>query len=250
VTRPVHVVPPDVLQNANTGDVITLGGSEGRHASTVRRIRVGEQLDVVDGEGARALVTVTAVVDASTLELSVENVARDEVVEPRVVVVQALAKGDRGETAVETLTEVGVDAIVPWQAERCVVRWESGKRTGLDRWRRVAGEASKQSRRSRFCDVAEVVTLADLVPMVRSSALALVLHEEADIPLAGHGFPNSGDIMLIVGPEGGITEHEREVLSEAGAVVVRLGPTVLRTSTAGTAAAAVVLAATERWSVK
>jgi 16S rRNA (uracil1498-N3)-methyltransferase len=165
------------------------------------------------------------------------------------VVVQALPKGDRAETAVETLTEVGVDVIVPWLAERCVARWSGEKvARGRARWEAVARAAGKQSRRARFPEVAPLARTADVAALVRAAAAAVVLHEEAADPLGAGAWPLAGDIVLVVGPEGGIAPAELEALTAAGARLARLGPTVLRTSTAGTVAAGVVLAGTARWS--
>ncbi len=224
-----------------------LGGPEGRHAAAVRRLRVGERLDVTDGAGA-------------ALECEVRSVGRDELEcvvlsrraptrdGPRLVVAQALAKGDRGELAVEMLTEIGVDEIVPWAAARCIVRWdgERGERSRA-RWTRTAQEAAKQSRRHAWPLVGPLAGTAALAGRVRRASLAVVLHETATTPLAGlaRALPpgaEAGEILLVVGPEGGVADGEIEALTAAGAVAGRLGPTVLRTSTAGVVAAAVVLA--------
>ncbi len=225
-----------------TGDEILLDGPEGRHAAAVRRMRPGEELDLVDGRGTRC----TGVVTATTRD-TVTVALRDRVIEPppapRITLVQALAKGDRGELAVELATEVGVDAVVPWRAERCVARWEGERGAkALQRWRSTAREAAKQSRRAWFPDVAEPVTTA-AVPQLPGTVL--VLHEQATVPLSQ--VPLDGDVVLVVGPEGGIGEDELALLLANGGAAVRLGTTVLRTSTAGAAAAAVVSARTGRW---
>ena len=228
-------------------DLLVLSGPEGRHAATVRRVRVGEAVDVSDGLGQRARCTVTAV-DRDTVQLRVLGRALEPEPEPRLVLVQALAKGDRGELAVELATEVGVDEVIPWSAERCVVRWEGerGERA-LQRWRSTARAAAKQSRRARLPVVHHWLdTLALLSRMGGSTTL--VLHEQATAPLASTPLPAGGELLLVVGPEGGITDHELEQLAAAGGLPVRLGSSVLRTSTAGAAAAAVVSARTPRWS--
>ena len=238
---------PVFLADDVTGDRLVLTGAEGRHAATVRRVRLGEAVDVVDGTGTRATCTV-AVVGRDTVELVVGSRTTEPVPVPRIVLVQALAKGDRGELAVELATEVGVDEVVPWQAQRSIVRWDGERGAkALARWRSTAREAGKQSRRARFLTVAEPLSTAQVGSLLRGAEASYVLHEGAAEPLALQAFPAAGDVVLVVGPEGGITEEELAALTAAGAIAVRLGPSVLRTSTAGAAAAAVVSAATARW---
>jgi 16S rRNA (uracil1498-N3)-methyltransferase len=181
---------------------------------------------------------------------------------PRVSVVQAIPKGDRAELAVETMTEVGVDVIVPWAAERCVAVWRGERAArGSARWRSAALQAAKQSRRYWFPEVADLASTAAVTGLVRAARLALILDPDVADPLAslaagadaagaaaGTGDPGeAGDIVLIVGPEGGISPGEHDLLVQAGAIGARLGPTVLRASTAGAVAAALVLTATGRW---
>lgn len=206
---------------------------------------------MTDGAGA-ALECEVRAVGRDELECAVLRRRAPGPAGPRLVVAQALAKGDRGEQAVEMLTEIGVDEIVPWAASRCVVRWdgERGERSRA-RWTRTAQEAAKQSRRLAWPRVAPLAGTAALAERVRGASLAVVLHETATTPLVGlarHLQPGSahppvlGEILLVVGPEGGVADSELETFSAAGAVAGRLGPTVLRTSTAGVVAAAVVLA--------
>jgi 16S rRNA (uracil1498-N3)-methyltransferase len=260
------------LADALDTDVVVLAGPEGHHAATVRRTRVGEVVDLVDGRGTRCTGAVTEVVRDS---ITVQVVARvrEPAPAPRITVVQALAKGERSELAVEVATEVGADVVVPWQAARSVVRWEGERgRRALERWRSTAREAAKQARRSWFPTVLDPVATAQIPSL---GGQLLVLHEAAtvpltSVPLAGsrrvgpHGdSPAPGstaapdqaqlapagarDIVLVVGPEGGITDDELAVLTADGGVAVRLGETVLRTSTAGAAALAVVSARIGRW---
>ena len=217
-----------------SGDTILLDGPEGRHAALVKRIRVGETVDLVDGRGTRATGTVTATTK-DTVTVDVVRRVLEPAPSPRLTVVQALAKGDRGELAVELLTEVGVDVIVPWAAARCVAKWTD---KSLQRWRSTAHEAAKQSRRAWFPEVREVASTAEVAALPD----VLVLHEEAATPLSAASV--SGDVVLVVGPEGGIAPEELVAL---GGTAVRLGPTVLRTSTAGAAAAAVLSARLGRW---
>lgn len=228
-------------------DPIRLEGPEGRHAAAVRRLRPGEQIDLTDGAGSvvSGLVTATG---PDWVEMRVERRLSVPAPQPRVVVVQALAKGEAGERAVAAMVEVGVDEIVPWPASRSVMRWEGDRGArALARWRSTAREAAKQSRRSWLPVVPDPCSTAGLGERIRRAALALVLHEAATRPLAGLAFPATGDVLLIVGPEGGISAEELDSFGAAGAPECRLGPSVLRSATAGTAAAALVLAGCGRW---
>ena len=229
-----------------SGDELELTGPEGRHAATVRRVKVGEQVHLADGRGTRARCTVVAL-GQDVVRLRVDARDLEPEPEPRLVLVQALAKGDRGELAVELATELGVDEVVPWQAERCIVKWDGPRgEKSLSRWASTAREAGKQSRRARHPVVAHWVSTDELLARVRTTP-TLLLHEGATQPLASVELPARGELLLVVGPEGGITERELEVLTAAGGVPVRLGSSVTRTSTAGAAAVAVVSARTSRW---
>ena len=242
-TLPVFLV--DELPD--TDDAV-LDGPEGRHAATVRRLRAGESLLLSDGHGGLARCVVR-VVGRDSVGLGVERRWHEPAARPRVVLAQALVKGDRGELAVELATEAGVDEIVPWRAERCVARWEDGPRgdKALARWRATAREAAKQARRAWCPVVREAVDTSVLAELVSSVRVALVLHESAERGLVGVSLPDEGDVLLVVGPEGGISDAELDVLSSAGAVAVRMGPTVLRASTAGAVALGALGALTRRW---
>jgi 16S rRNA (uracil1498-N3)-methyltransferase len=229
VTNPVFLCPD--LE----GDTVLLDGPEGRHAALVKRLRAGETVDLVDGAGTRVTGTVMTTTK-DTVTVAVASRSLEPPPSPRLTVVQALPKGDRGELAVELMTEVGVDAIVPWAASRCIAKWTD---KSLRRWRSTAQEAAKQSRRAWFPEVTEVASTADVAGL---AGQLLVLHEQAAIPLSTVEL--SGDVVLVVGPEGGVTPDE---LAALGGTAVRLGPTVLRTSTAGAAAASVISARTARW---
>jgi 16S rRNA (uracil1498-N3)-methyltransferase len=224
-----------------------LRGQEGRHATTVRRLAAGEPAYLTDGAG-RVARCVVDVARPGELELSVLEITAEPRPEPYVTVVQAIPKGDRGELAVELLTEVGADAIVPWAADRCVAQWR-GERAArsLARWRSTALQAAKQSRRAWFPDVTPQADLTAVAARVAAAALAVLLDPEATGRLADLRPPAAGDVVLIVGPEGGVTPAEQEALTAAGAVAARLGPTVLRASSAGAVAAGVLLARTSRW---
>ena len=233
MTNPVFLAP-DL-----SGDVVLLDGPEGRHAALVRRLRVGEALDLVDGSGTRCAGRVVATT-RETVTVEVTSRVLEPAPSPRLTLVQALAKGDRGELAVELATEVGVDAIVPWAAARCVVRWDGDRGTkALERWRSTAREAAKQSRRAWFPVVRDPLPTAEVASL---PGQLLVLHEQAAVALSS--VPLTGDVVLVVGPEGGLADVE---LAELGGVAVRLGSSVLRTSTAGAAAIAVVSSRSGRW---
>lgn len=236
----------DALPGA--GELVIVDGDEGFHAANVRRIRVGEQIDLSDGAGALAhcVVEETAKgrLSARVTERFVAAPAR-----PTVTVVQALPKSDRSELAVELATEAGVDGVLPWRAARCVARWEDGPRgdKALARWRSTAREAGKQARRPWLPVVEEPVTTAALARRVGSVAGALVLHESATAPLSSVALPIDGDLLLVVGPEGGVTDEELDTLVAAGAHPVRLGAEVLRASTAAAVALGALGVLTGRW---
>jgi 16S rRNA (uracil1498-N3)-methyltransferase len=215
---------------------------------SVRRLRPGEEVVLADGAGRGAYGVVAAVGGKDVLEVEVREVREEPAPAPRITVVQALPKGDRGELAVETMTEAGVDAVVPWQAARCVTQWrgERGAKS-LAKWRATAREAAKQARRLRFPEVAEAATTREVAGLLAAADFAGVLHEEGAAPLAAADLPAAGSLVLVVGPEGGVAPEELAVFAEAGAPAYRLGPTVLRTSTAGVAATALLLARTGRW---
>ncbi len=225
-----------------------LDGPEGRHASVVRRMRVGELLVLTDGRGSVATATATSVLRGS-MEVAVDDGVQLPAPAVRVTLVQALPKGERSELAVDLATEAGVDAILPWAASRCVARWDGDDKAdkGRARWQTVAREAAKQSRRAFVPVVLPLAGRAGVVELIAGSAAALVLHESGDAGIAQARLPASGDLALVVGPEGGISPEELEAFSAAGAQVVRLGPEVLRTSTAAAVALGALGVLTQRW---
>jgi len=228
------------------GDALVLSGTEGRHAAVVRRLRPGERVDVGDGAGLIAECVVTGQ-RSGRLELAVKATRAVPRPEPGITVIQAIPKGDRGELAVEEMTEVGVDRIVPWAAERSVPVWRDEAK-GPARWRAAAREAAKQSRRAWIPEVAGPAATAEAARIVSAAALAVLLDPAATRPLAAAEVPAAGDLAVVVGPEGGITDAESAEFLAAGAIAARLGPSLLRTSTAGAVAAAVLLSRTPRWS--
>lgn len=229
------------------GERVTLAGPEGHHAATVQRLRVGEKLLLGDGRGATATAVVTGV-GRSMLELAVTGRRHDQPPLPRLVVAQAIAKGDRGELAVQAMTEVGVDEIVPWPAARSVARWrgERGERA-WHRWIVTAREAAKQARRPWLPSVVPAAPTPDLAARLADATAGFVLHEDAETRLTEVSLPTDGEVVLVVGPEGGISPKELAAFQAAGAVPVRLGATVLRTSTAGVAALSVLNVRLGRW---
>ena len=251
MTAPVFVVPPTALEGVGPGGLVRLDGPEGRHAVSVRRLAVGEPVDLVDGAGVRVSGTVEAVVDRHSLDVRVHDRVVEPASQPTVVVVQALPKGDRGELAVELLTEVGADVVVPWAAAACVTQWRPDRVDRAHRrWADAAHAAGKQARRTRFPVVEPLASTADVEARLRSAALGVVLHESADAPLGDLRLPESGEVVIVVGPEGGISVDELARFTAAGGRAVRLGPSVLRTSSAGMAAVAALLAPSSRWATR
>ena len=220
------------------GTHLMLAGNEGRHAAVVRRIRPQEMIMIGDGRGRAVRGMVVEVGPSSVVVEVAQYLARPA--EPRrFVAVQALAKGDRSELAVEMMTEMGVTEIVPWQASRSIVRWseERGVRS-LNRWRTTVRDAAKQSRRLNVPQVSEPVTTRLLTQRVAGADLTLMLHEEAEHSISEVDLPKAGTVLIIIGPEGGISADERDELTRAGAQPVSISDGVLRTSTAGVVALA------------
>lgn len=230
------------------GEVAVLDGPEGRHAATVKRLGVGERLRLIDGRGNWAEAAVTAA-SKSSLTLHVEQLGAEPGRLPRVVVVQALPKAERSELAVDLATQAGAEEIIPWQADRCVARWTGPKvAKGVVKWQAAALAAAKQARRALVPQVHAPVTTRELVELLGAeNSPALVLHEDATVPLKEVDFVGVGKLFLLIGPEGGIGAAELDQLQEAGAQPVRLGPEVLRTASAAMVALSVLGAVTSRW---
>lgn len=262
MTLPVflaHEATPAV-ETLHVGDSVELAGDEGRHAAKVRRLHVGERLDLVNGQGLRVRGVVEAV-DTSALTLHVEAITNEAPPTPTLILVQALAKGGRDEQAVESATEIGVDHVLPWQANRSIVKWTGSKaERARAKWEALTEAAAKQSRRAWVPSVEPVADSKALArwveKLVSDGGICLVCHEEGSETLVEYLHHNEGDkspvheataIAVIVGPEGGIDEGELAALCEAGASVVLLGPHVLRSSSAGAAALTLLSAATGRW---
>ena len=235
----------------DVGAAAVVEGDEGFHAATVRRIRPGETLVLADGAGTVADCVVEAA-DKRTLTTRVLQRRTVEPARPAVTVVQAIPKSDRSELAIELATEAGADEFVAWQAARCQVRWDGDRaEKGLRRWRAVARSAARQSRRPYIPDLSGPMSTESLAgyltERIGRGALALVLHESADRPLAQCPVAEAESIVLVVGPEGGVSDEEIAALRRAGAEPVRLGPTVLRTSTAAAVGLGAIGVLTGRW---
>ncbi|MCW2523847.1 MAG: hypothetical protein JWO63_2182 [Frankiales bacterium] len=237
-----------LVPDLGSGPLLELAGPEAHHAATVKRLEVGERVLLADGRGGLAECRAVAV-GRDRLRFEVLSRTQQPAPEPRFVVVQALPKGERAELAVEALTELGVDEIVPWSASRSISQWRGADKIdkGLAKWRKTALEASKQSRRARIPLIEDLASTADVLGLVGDCAAAFVLHEDADASLARQSLPSRGTVVLVIGPEGGISPEELVALQAAGATPVRLGAEVLRTSTAGAAALAVLSVAAGRW---
>lgn len=236
--------------------LFVLEGPEARHAVTVKRLVPGEPVDIVDGAGTRMSGKVVAA-SSSGLEVECTSVDFEDRPDVRLVLVQALAKGDRDELAIETATELGIDAVIPWQSERSIVRWKGDRAAKAHaKWQSVVTAAAKQARRAWVPEVRPAVETAALAAAVDTADLAVILHEDAVRPLRSvleswlaPGAAGPREVLLIVGPEGGISPREVTRLCDKGAVTALLGHHVLRSSTAGPAAVVLASDVLGRWTV-
>ncbi len=238
--------PVFLVEALPAGERFVLDGPEGHHAADVQRLRPGRTLTLADGSGGLALARVDAA-ERGSLALEILERRTIPAPDPKLTVVQALPKGDRGERAVQMLTEIGVCEIIPWAAARSITRWKGPRGDkARGKWAAAARESTKQARRAHLARVAELHTTVQLVARLREATRVLVLHEEATVPLSKVELADSGEIAVVIGPEGSIGPEELDALREFGEPV-RLGETVLRTSTAGPAALAVLQARLGRW---
>lgn len=251
MTLPYFRVDPAQLAIA-VGETIELTGDEGRHAVTVKRMRVGEQLIVGDGQGTIVTCTVSDVVGKDTLRVVANKVKKVPPPKIPITIVQAIPKGERAELSVDLNTQAGVDVIIPWRSERTIPRWNDAKaQKGREKWQKTAIEAAKQSRRA--CDpiVGPVAKLKDVVKLVKETrednGVTAILHESARISFARLPFARARSIVLVIGPEGGLTAEEIKALEEAGGQAVVMGDTVLRTASAGVVALGALGVLTDRW---
>jgi len=217
------------------GSSATLSGPEAKHAVSVRRMQVGEAIQLTDGQGMRIRGNVLST-SATALELKVSQVVTEAKPELVITLVQALAKGDRDEMAIQAATELGVSEIIPWQASRSISRWDAAKEAkGRARWQQIVNEAGKQSLRAYWPEVQASLNTTELAKAVSGFDLVLVLDTTATLPLSSVSIPKAGTVAIVVGPEGGLEASELEALADSGATLVSLGSNVLRTSTAGPA---------------
>lgn len=247
MTESVFIQPlPDGLA---VGDSVQLTGAEARH-SQVKRIAEGEAVIVSDGAATavRGTFSTAGVQVSELLELPEPT--------PRVTIVQALPKSDRSELAVDLMVQAGVDRIIPWAASRCIARWDKKEDKALARWEKTAFAATKQSRRLVLPEITGLLRnlsdLPELVPGLAApepTARLGMLHEDARGSFRSfvEGTAGATDIVLVIGPEGGIAPEELTALEGLGGQAVVLGPEVLRTATAGAVALGAIGALTGRW---
>ncbi|KRE82808.1 16S rRNA (uracil(1498)-N(3))-methyltransferase [Arthrobacter sp. Soil764] len=255
MSNPVFFTAAGALNGMAAGQLFVLEGAEARHAVTVKRLSPGEAVDIVDGAGTRMTGKVVSAAP-SGLEVECATLTVEDRPDVRLVLVQALAKGDRDELAIETATELGIDAVIPWQSERSIVRWKGDRAARAHaKWESTVAAAAKQARRAWIPEVRPAVDTAGLSAAVEAADLAVILHEDAVRPLrtvleAWRSNDESAaprEILLIVGPEGGISPREVTKLCDKGAVTALLGHHVLRSSTAGPAAVVLASDVLGRW---
>lgn len=242
-----------VAEVPEVGRTVVLDGAEGRHAGNALRVRPGEPIRVGDGRGAVADCVVTTT-SPGVVEAEVRTRTDVPRPSPHVTIVQALPKSERSELAVELATEAGADRIMPWQADRCVSRWTGAKvDKGRTKWANAARAAAKQSRRPFEPEIGDLVDSTALARLVEAEVAdgtrVLVLHEEGAAPFADAvtAAPPVDRLLVVVGPEGGVSDAELSSLTGAGARAVVLGPEVLRTSTAAAVALGALGVLTPRW---
>ena len=229
------------------GQEVQLSGPEGHHAAAVRRMRVGEAIALTNGRGLKARGVVSAVAPKQ-LTVAVHSVDTFELPAVTFTLVQAVAKGDRDELAVQAATELGTSKVVPWQADRSISKWDGKEEKNRERWQQIVDEAAKQALRPWFPTVTQVQSSKSLAKQIAESAgTFLVLDPTAVMSLNQVELSSAGEVALIVGPEGGITEAELALFETAGAKRVHLGSGILRTSTAGMAAISVLAAKSGYW---
>lgn len=230
---------------AVAGEHVTVTGPEGRHAVTVKRIVPGERVMLIDGHGTARTCQVTAVSGRDRMDVVVESVEEIPPANPRVTIVQAIPKSERSELTVDLLTQAGADRIVAWQSQRTIAKWAGKEAKSLAKWQAAAEAAAKQSRRATIPEVVGVVDAAGVDKLIAEADLAIILHEEASTPLRELNF--TGNVVVIIGPEGGVSPEELHRFTAAGAHTVKLGPEVLRTASAGMVALAAIGVLSDRW---
>ncbi|MDO4910424.1 MAG: 16S rRNA (uracil(1498)-N(3))-methyltransferase [Corynebacterium sp.] len=258
MSLPVFYTDPQLVATATSGATLSFEGPEARHALTVTRHGIGDQILLASGQGTLLRTEITTVVGKDACQVLVHEVIEAPRPRPEVTIVQALPKSERSELAVDLAVQAGADAIIPWQADRCIAKW-TGKKAekGREKWETMATQAARQSRRPFIPPVHAVVDTKALCRMLSSRAeelqaegkklLITVLHEDARRPFKDYPFESMDEVIMIIGPEGGIGAEELERLENAGATAIRLGPEVLRTATAAAIGLAALGVRTSRW---
>ena len=255
MSAPIFYISTEEYDALTPGATCALGGSEGKHA-LVKRLELGERIDLGDGTGRRAVGTVHSLTDRGVI-VRVEQL-REERTSPRIYLVQALAKDGRDLLAIETATELGVYGVLPWSADRSIVRWKGERASKAHtKWQNTVTAAAKQSRRALIPEVYDLYSTTDLVELIKEvtgqGSAVFILHEQATERLSAlartlveaENLPE--EIYLLVGPEGGISDREVQLFTEAGAQLALLGDEVLRSSTAGSAAMCTLNVVLGRW---
>ncbi|WP_314699504.1 16S rRNA (uracil(1498)-N(3))-methyltransferase [uncultured Rothia sp.] len=255
MSAPIFYISAEEYETLTPGASFELDGPEGKHA-LVKRMEVGESIDLGDGTGRRAVGTVHSLTDRGVI-VRVEQL-REERTSPRIYLVQALAKDGRDLLAIETATELGVYGVLPWSADRSIVRWKGERASKAHtKWQNTVTAAAKQSRRALIPEVYDLYSTADLVELIKEvtgqGSAVFILHEQATERLSAlartlveaENLPE--EIYLLVGPEGGISDREVQLFTEAGAHLALLGDEVLRSSTAGSAAMCTLNVVLGRW---
>lgn len=249
MSAPIFYISAEEYETLTPDASFELDGPEGKHA-LVKRMEVGEST------GRRAVGTVHSLTDRGVI-VRVEQL-REEHTSPHIYLVQALAKDGRDLLAIETATELGVYGVLPWSADRSIVRWK-GERAAKahTKWQNTVTAAAKQSRRALIPEVYDLYSTTDLVELIKEvtgqGSAVFILHEQATERLSAQAAKLAGgenlpeEIYLLVGPEGGISDREVQLFTEAGAHLALLGDEVLRSSTAGSAAMCTLNVVLGRW---
>jgi 16S rRNA (uracil1498-N3)-methyltransferase len=235
-----------LVEKLSGSQTIEVTGDEAHHAIKVLRIKIGEEILVSNGDGNWVRATVSQI-DKKSLSAQVLERGYQSIKSPKLVVVQGLPKSDRVKEAIEILVESGVDLIIPWQADRSISKWQ---KDSLSKWQSAAIAATKQSRRFRVPEIIEELSLSELLEIESETSAILVMHESATRKLSEvvtKDFAGLSEIIIVIGPEGGITDSELGILQSAGAHIVGLGPEVFRSAHAGGAALSAVSALIGRW---
>ncbi len=227
-------VVPEITPSSS----LEVEGDEAHHAIKVMRLGIGEEIVLTDGTGSWAQGRVEEI-HKKSFSVAVTKRGFQEERIPELIVIQALTKSDRMRETIEMLTVAGVHRIIPWSSERSIAQ---AKDDSVEKWNLVAIAASKQSRRVRFPIIEQPMTTNQIRERFGDSLL--VLHEGASHQLSDVKFLENEPIVLLVGPEGGISESE---MAKLGGISIRLGEEVLRSAHAGFAALAAIQTLIHRW---